>query len=178
MRAGKKWVFNCSYWDDHLNADAVQFMNSCATHWLCKIVMCLKFVAAIVVGVFLFYLQEVEVIVICSGISRFLRRVHHLILRKGCDVLGTGCFSVGWNTKYINMIIISFLYHCENLYDWNVTRYTEGLGRLLVGIFLCWVNFHRENTFITLLWLAEKNMGFKNLGYAFILALESEMVKM
>lgn len=100
MRAGKKWVFNCSYWDDHFNVDAVPFvqMNCFATHWLHKLVMCLKFVTAIVVGVFLLYLQEVVVIFICSAISRFLHCDHHLILWKCCDILGTGCFSVRWKT--------------------------------------------------------------------------------
>jgi len=67
-------------------------MNCCATHWLHKLGVCLKFVTAIVVGVFFLYLQEVVVIFICSGISRFLHCDHHLILRKCCDVLGTGCF--------------------------------------------------------------------------------------
>jgi hypothetical protein len=48
--------------------------------------MCLKFVIAIVVGVFLLYLQEMVVIVIYSSITRFLDHVHHLILRKYCDI--------------------------------------------------------------------------------------------
>jgi hypothetical protein len=56
--------------------------------------MCLKYVIAVVVGVFLLYVQEVVVIVVCFGISKFLNCIHHLLLRKFCDILGTGCFSV------------------------------------------------------------------------------------
>ena len=48
---------------------------------------------------------------------------------------------------------------------------------MLVGIFLCWVNLHGEKTFINCNLASRGKDGLKNLGYTFILGLESELVK-